>query len=325
MHWGVSAHPSVLELRRRVEALPSALEQTLGVPLPEKLERAVSVGIGLSEAPARYLEAIAPRQVRAVAASAFCSESVADWGDTLVIFSQQLSANAQLTLKCTAQFRRKLLVTSVKADDPRLEPFRREGGEVVTLPPEREEGMLVRVTGPRCATFFAARLSRSFSDAELGQVPGAASRAGERAGTLENASDWLEKLPSMLTTGTYGRCVRGLAWTLMEGLWVEEPRCWDALQFIHGAFQQLAEKKRSLLLLRRPDDVPEVFDRLKQVLKPGLHTVLEVTSELKGALALFEHAAVLDRWMCQALEPSGRDLSKWPGLGADAPLYGWRG
>jgi creatinine amidohydrolase len=57
------------------------------------------------------------------------------------------------------------------------------------------------------------------------------------------------------------------------------------------------------------------------MLDPERHRLVTLAATLPGFLAIFEHEACLGALVLAALEHAGIDPSRWPGRGADGPLY----
>jgi hypothetical protein len=58
------------------------------------------------------------------------------------------------------------------------------------------------------------------------------------------------------------------------------------------------------------------------MLVPERHALVRLRSSLANApLAALDHVAQTHELLCRALRARPRDLSSWPGLGRDRPLY----
>lgn len=319
-------------------------------------------GGGLSEGPARLLVALlreagvrcayAPLSQfvapRSSSVSSSTPESTGAAG-TLVLFSQGLAPNARFPLLQLSRFRRTLLVTSVDpfaADSSqnsdtaslgRLAARLLHGGvQIVTLPPVREDGLLLRVIGPAVHALAAAYLA-GIDLATLAGVP-ALYEPPPTPGVIppqgsllyEQQSGAVPSIPpvALVTSGPYADAVFGLRWKLLEGLHVPDPPIWDALQVAHGPLQSIWHRPHTLLLLARHDAAYEapLWARIAQVFAAPHHRVLTLRARrLPGLLAYFEHDAALNALLIDALGRAPRglvDLIDWPGRGHDGPLYG---
>jgi creatinine amidohydrolase len=58
------------------------------------------------------------------------------------------------------------------------------------------------------------------------------------------------------------------------------------------------------------------------MLDPSRHALVRLEARLPAPAALFEHEAMLDVLLLRRLAERGVDQVRWPGRGADAPLYG---
>jgi creatinine amidohydrolase len=321
-------HPTVLELERRLFALPEVLARVARATLPEYgalgAGRLVLTGVGMSECVARFVEAVLRYEVRcdvtALPLSAFVSEDVKAQGEVLVVLSQGLSPNARLALSRAREFSGALLVTSRPASDQRLRDFVTGGGVVWTLPLEEETGFLTRVQGPLATGLAMLRLGFRGAEPPVAAELPAKVRAALTTG-LALAQDWpldVRRAP-LLSTGWYSRCLDLLAWTWMETWWVEPPPVWDVLQTAHGPWQQLSLREETLLALTRPDDVPDLWPRLRKML--GAQRLVPLPATLRAPWAWFEHAAMVLGLLVGVLKRAPVDLSAWPGRDGDGPLY----
>lgn len=315
---------STAEFVARVRRLPSVLEQTLAVPLPSLTSTDWTfTGIGTSEAVARFAAETFQHALGARAMSAPLTGIPRTAPSTLVLISQELSPNAALGLAAAPGFSRSLCVTSVTQDDPRLTAFRANRGEVWTLAPHEERGLLVRVMGPPAAALALLRLGassagRSWSFAD---VPRAVERS--LATGFELARTWplTSRRAALVAQGWYARTLELLAWTWMESWFVEPPPVWDVLQLAHGPLQALERSPLPWLTLRRPEDQPELWRRFERCTDghAGPRVALEAT--LEGPLAFFEHLGAVLGLLAGVLERAPTDLEQWPGKGLDRPLY----
>lgn len=323
-------HPTVLELERRLLALPAVLSRVVAAPLPAgpglgTQGRVLLTGVGMSECVARFAE-VALRYERGLDVgclplSSFVSEEVARQGRTLVVLSQGLSPNARIALSRAGEFSRALLVTAHPAGDERLAGFVRAGGEVWTLPLDEESGFLTRVQGPLATALALLRLGYGgAAPATLVELP-ARVEAAVHTG-LALARDWpltVRRAP-LLATGWYSRCLDLLPWIWMETWWIEPPPVWDVLQTAHGPWQQLSTRAETLLALERPDDVPELWPRFAKMLSPA-HRLVPLAATLSAPWAWFEHAALVMGLLVGVLKRAPADLAAWPGRDGDRPLY----
>ncbi len=326
-------HASVIELESRVRRVPSILRQMLSVAPPEGLRQlgsnsVVLTGIGASEAVTRSLEPWFRHELRIrvtqVPLSAFISDDVRLQGQTLVLLSQELSPNATLALSRAREFQQALLITSLRATDPRLHDFRVAGGMIWTLPPAQERELLVRVEGPMAAAFALARLGLEGVGRELpavlAELPELVQAAQNRGFAL--AEKWpleLTRAP-LIATGWYAHCLELIAWTWMEAWWTEPPPAFDVLQLAHGPWQQRFAESGPWLCFTRPDDPAGLWSRLEQML-PSRQSMVRVGASLPGPMALFEHLAFVQALLTGVLLRAPKDLTQWPGKHTDGPLY----
>ncbi len=327
------ARESVEIVAARVARVPTHVAELLASPptLPPLRGDVVVVGIGAAAAPARHLAtllgAVDGVHARHVPVSTFVAGAPAR-GRTLVLFSQHLSPNARLVLGRASEASRVIVVGSTPARDVR------EAGapphvEVVTLPPEDERGMLLRIAGPAIATAAALLLAREagleVDAAALARVPTVLARANDAVeGALTaNALDALLAGPTGVVTFGDAACSgRALAWKLLEAWSVPEPPTWDVLEVAHGPFQQMHRGAAVLVaLLPGEPRVVGLRDRLATMLVPERHVLVTLAAELPWPLSALEHDQLGSELVLRGLRARPRDLQTWDGQGKDRPLY----
>lgn len=325
-------------LAERLHALPSVLATMLlklKIPPLTRADEPIWVtGGGMSEGPGRFLVALLQQSglwADFVPLSEFVAPTLRCSDGTLVLLSQGLAPNARFPLRHVRSFRKTLLLTSVKADaDSPLGTASRElavamsqGVAVLTLPPQEESGLLLRVMGPTVQALAVAALAGTpwlalqeiptLYEALLSAPPvGSLLRNGER-----------EQL-ALIAGGRYGAACFGLRWKLLEGLLAGDPPIWDLLQVAHGPLQSLWSTPYTLVVLMR-DEAPyeaQIVDSLRRVLRPELHRIVPLRAQkLPGFLAYFEHSAQLDALLLDAVRVTELDLIEWPSRGKDDALY----
>ncbi len=316
-------------LADRVAALPGiAACASLDVPpLPRPVSRLVTSGIGSSEAHARLLAHLVAehtrRPARFLPPSALLTPAPACAADTLVVFSQGLSPNAQLVLAHAQRWRQVVLATAV-TDAARLAPLRARGVVLVHFAGEDEYGTLVRVTGPLTGSLCALALARALGAAV--DVPAAALAAALTAAPHAVAGVTPAMLAAPLafvTSGAYGELITNLRLKVLEGMLRPLPPAWDLLHLAHGPFQQAVAAPATFLALTRPDaphDEP-LLARFESMLEPARHALVRLRASLPAPLALLEHEMQLDVLLLRDLEARGVDQVRWPGRGRDGALY----
>lgn len=292
-------------------------------------------GLGASEGPARVLVAVLAELGLAAVfspASAFLTPNPPP-GDVLVIVSQQLSPNARIPLRCRARYAEVVLITALDpARDERARELAADGVRFVRHGPEREERLLLRVLGPAAASVVAVRAALAAVAAAgappawaaaLADVPRAVEAAlarGEQKGGAALFDDW-----AALVCG--GGCTEVLQLArvkLVEGLGLVDPPVWDACGVVHGPFQAFFERPLTLLYFHRRGDPGGVFlrERLAASVVPERHRMWVHEGTLPGPLILFEHDAAVLGLVLAELTARPRNLIRWPGQGADKPVYG---
>jgi creatinine amidohydrolase len=223
-----------------------------------------------------------------------------------------------------------------------LRAARESGVRILRTPGADEYGTLLRLVGPMVG--HAAALVLADALAPVASIPGAtpACRADLVAAACAAVAGATERLRSaiadldpevldaplaLLASGAHVERASNLPLKFLEGLLRPLPPAWDLLDFAHGPFQQLHDGPALLLALARTDVPVErlLLDRLGTMLVPGRHRLVELASSLPGAWAVFEHEALVDAFVLDEIERRGIDPMRWPGRGADAPLYGFDG
>ena len=319
-------------LARRIAALPAlaarAAAEALEPPvLPAPIERLVTSGIGSSEAHARVLASLVAegttRAARFVPPSALLTPGPEHAADTLVVFSQGLSPNAQLVLTHATRWRHVLLATAV-TDAARLAPLRARGIVLVHFAGADEYETLVRVAGPVTGFLCALRLARALGALiEMATARLEAALAAAPAAIAGVTPAMLAAPLAFVVSGTYGELVTNLRCKVLEGMLRPLPPMWDALELAHGPFQQAVREPATFLALTRPDaphDEPLLLG-FEAMLDPARHSLVRLRASLPSPLAVLEHEMHLNALLLRDIEARGVDQVRWPGRGADAPLY----
>jgi creatinine amidohydrolase/Fe(II)-dependent formamide hydrolase-like protein len=332
--------PSLAALRAALERAGESL-RALTEPAPPasfdpRAARSLRItGVGSSAAHARYLAALLSETLglpaRFVPLDAF--PLTPDPRDVLVVFSQALSPNARLALVDSAGWLAALLITAAGAsrDAERrstLEQLRRNGVTVIASAGADEFGTLLRLEGPLAGYVGAFQLARSLGlppGTELARAPAAYAEALQRAEPLaQRLAPRLAGEPLLLlASGVYREATDNLRLKLVEGLLRPVPPIADPIEFAHGPFQALAAGRATLLALTRPDAVHEGerLMRLREMLDPERQELVQLSATLPGFAAIFEHEAWVGALLLAAMEYAGIDPARWPGRGADAPIY----
>ena len=342
----MSEYPSIDLLASRLEGLPAQLALALRTSLPGRppqwaklaaMRRFVVTGGGLSEGPARVLVARlqrAGREARFEPQSAFLVERDCGAGSAVILFSQGLAPNARLPLPAMISSEAALLVTSVVADHAMSKHVRSlvaAGHLVWTLPPEREDGLLLRVVGPAIALLAALRIAEALTGASASRpnvfasLPDLAQRVLAAPGP--DLFGGARRPIAIVTEPSLLELAMPLRWKLLEGLRVPDPPVWDPLQVAHGPLQSFYEHPLTILMLRTASgEHDESFARLEQVLRADRHHVVELRASPASAsmdipLALLELDAALNAALLATLQAHPIALDDWPARGLDGPLY----
>ncbi len=337
-------HESVKLLERRCFASPDLVR---GLAI-ETLQQVATVlrfadcifttGIGASEGPARLLASclFGPhKHVRFIPLSGLIAADHTAWitesrTSVLVIFSQALSPNARIALEASFNFSTTILICGAEVSvDESIQSILGNRLHVIRHPPEEESGFLMRVMGPAAASAIALGLAALATTEQTvtevrDELVACADAMEKRLHSRLPESNFVERPPAFLLYGADGvERNHLLRWTLLECLDQYDPPSWDVLSFAHGAFQNIFDASRTLILPRALDDVAllPLFDRLRDMLGQTRHTLVDIPSELRRPWCVLEHLAAVQALMLEHLRQNPRDLHEWPGRGRDGALY----
>lgn len=334
-------HASVKVLHERCFSTPNLLRHLQLEPLRhvapvlQHSDVVVVTGIGASEGPARLLAsylAEGRRAVQFIPLSGLLAGDHRPWVKTsgascLIVFSQALSPNAKIALAARNDFATTLLICGpdVHIDERTMNGDRRPI-TILRHPPAGETGFLLRVAGPAVASALALVLGTMVlhGEADEGLLAQCAEAIEKRLHDSVPEVDLLQRPPAFLVLGRDGvERNHLLRWTLLEYLNQYDPPSWDLLSFAHGAFQNIFDDTRTLLLLRSSADeaLDPVVERLREMLAPTRHTLLEVTSPLPRPWCVLEHLALVQALVLDHVRKHPRDLAEWPGQGRDGAMY----
>lgn len=315
-------------LTKRAQEIPTAVHRTATRALPPlalgsaPVRRVVATGVGSSAAHATLLAyglSAAGGDATTVPLSTFFRPPRPARDEVLVVFSQGLSPNAQLALADPASWRRIVLVTAV-TEARRLDPLRAVGIAIHTIDGEHEFGTLVRLIGPLTGYVAALQLIEALGGAP---APSPAALVDACTARPDPPCDLTARPLAFVASETYGGLLQNLQYKLLEGLFTPLPPVWDVLHFAHGPYQQHAQQPATFIALTRPDAAGEAaaLDRMASMLDPALHELVRVPARAAAPLALLEHETWLNGVLLDAIAARGIDQQRWPGHGADAPLY----
>ncbi len=339
-------------LAARAASCAGAAAEALREPPPELCfdprgpRRFLVTGLGSSAAHARFLVQLMAGELalpaRFVPTGAFLAAPPAGAaGDALVVVSQGLSPNARFALVDPRRWRQVVLLTAVPPDVASAErrallaELEDAGGLVLRFPGADEYGTLVRLLGPMTGYACALRLARALARAQGAPLPALAvdpDRVGERiAGAPAALEQALRGIPAaalaaplaFLASGDYAELAFNLRLKWMEGLLRPLPPVWELLELAHGPLQQAFPGPATFAALARagaPREA-ELLARIEAALVPGRHHLLRLSSALPAPFAIFEHEALLNELVLRQLGEERLDNARWPGGGAEAPLY----
>ncbi len=128
---------------------------------------------------------------------------------------------------------------------------------------------------------------------------------------------------ALLTSGTYGELIENLRYKVLEGMLLPLPAAWDLLGVAHGALQQAHTGAMTFIALTRADAraEPALLSRVERALDRERHALLRFPATLPGALAIFEHEALMNELMLRFIAARQVDQIAWPGRALDRELY----
>jgi hypothetical protein len=338
---------SIELLSERCRSIPAALSyfsqqvKHIRWPTLPQGKRWLVTGIGGSEGPARYLVTLLQEQlgVHALFVPLSSFKERTPQADILVVFSQNLSSNAQICLKKHRSYQHTVIITAVQHKGSEqgssqraalLQALKSEGIQVLNHPPLEENGFLFRWIGPCLAAFcslhFVQHLAQTWADSLVLDIP---EDLPERyAQALEQlvmplGPPYPVPLPlALVSEDMFPERYQSFTWKILEALLCPQPPVWDILQLAHGPFQQWYEQPMTLLGLQHTSThESKLFSKLETLLVPERHRLVYLTSTLPAHLAWFEHDAHLNAWVLATLQTNSYPLRSWPGQGKDQALY----
>lgn len=335
-----AARASIAVLRERIATLPEHAREVIARPWDAAIaalsDDVVVTGVGASAGPARLFAWLLAHRLRVsarfVPLSAFAGEEPPA-ARTLVVVSQGLSPNARLALRHARRFEQVLVLTSTRPANAGpgelLAEVQSRGGAVVVLPPEAEDGTLLRVVGPATAALAACAIVESALGADdLGAIAAALPRviatAGERAiaAAARIPSELLDGPCALVSVGIDPAALQAHRWKWLEGLRAGEPSGWDLMEIAHGPIQSAWRPTPFLVLTSKDSPADDLIERLDLVLAPGRHARAVLRSELRFPFSFVDHDAQLDGLLLRVLDERPRDLRTVAVAAHDEPLYG---
>lgn len=318
---------SVQLLRTRCETIADGFADVPAFDLNslQGLPRVACCGLGLAGATASFARAVFAElgwNARNFAPSECFDAPEQATHETLVVFSQNISPNAQILMSQQPRFARSVLVTSAQTG-PLLSSWATHG-TVQTIPPsEPEIGLLVRVLGPAYAAYSLVLAASEKLGWNLDGFPDKYREMFQHGLDLgkNHASTISAGALGIVTTSNLHDFVLPLQWKLLEALWHPILPSVDAINFVHGPMQALYGTSNHLFFLGRNSQThTELANRLSRINGGGqTHVVL---SDEPAMVATLLYDGFFNGLICAVLEQSDHDLSRWPGKGEDGPIYG---
>src|SRR5258708_5797054 len=316
------------------------------LPATLSSSRFIVTGTGSSEAHARYLSMLinfhTERSASYLPLTGFTvGNREAFRGQTLVVFSQGVSPNAQIALNRYSDFAHTILFSATtpaaaraagKQDRAeRLERLQSAGAELIEFPLAEEYTTLIRFVGPMagylaCLQFVAQLASCRFKVPAASEIipllsvrpPDTLVEAmNERPNEFAGGFDLVAAAP-------ISEYAQNLACKFMEGVFWPCPPISDFLQFAHGPFQQMHVTPHAVVILAGASTLEtELMDRSVAMLKNVGLPAYVVTSKGPPLLAIFEYETIFNKIVFDLMRRNVIDQVNWPGKGRDDLLYGF--
>ncbi len=339
-------------LAQRLDRIPAIIADMIARgPAPLKpatlaAQRFIITGTGSSEAHARYLVMLlnlyTGRAASYLPLSGFVeSPPDAFTGKTLVVFSQGVSPNAQIALRCRGQFAHTVLFSATNPETARaagkpdraalLQSILDEGGELIEFPLAEEYTTLIRFVGPLAGYLACLQFAAQFACCRY-RTPGADDILPLLAAPAPaNLLDAMIRLPSafsqgfnLLTAAPISDFAQNLACKFMEGLFWPCPPISDFLQFAHGPFQQMTAHPHPVVILQGGSAAEaELVGRSVTMLREVGLSAFVVRVDAPPLTSIFGFEAALNALVFAVMRHQRIDQVNWPGKGRDDLLYGF--
>ena len=287
-------------------------------------ERFIVTGIGSSEAHGRYFEELVNRYTPAIArfvplGNFFSEKNLGDKKNTLVLFSQGLSPNAQIALIREKEFKHSIIFTSKKLGESKRRT-------VINIPIENEDGLLLRVIGPLLGYISIIQFININWPKSIPQVnPKVLITALSNSDKLRVNKLTLEAFKRgvvLLTEGQLCEYGKNLAYKLQEGAFIPMPPILDYLAFSHGTFQELIVNPKLVITLRTKNKADQyLHNKAKMLFKESNALPLEISSELPAPWNVLEFEMTLNYFILKVIKKLKINQKEWPGKTKDASLY----
>ena len=313
----------------------------------------ILTGIGSSEAHARYLTLLLDlhtnRQAMFVSFTGLMSgTNLFDSDRILVLFSQGLSPNAQMVLKCGQEyFAHVVLFTSMNQEQltKKCQWIDLKKIEIIKFPLYDEYVTLIRVIGPICGFLASVIFLQCLTNEKLIE----ADKLKEICMTKSSSFPFLRQVMIddyqqqfshgpfylMLSSPLKDVC-QNLCYKFVEGVYWSPPIFCDYLQFAHGHFQQIRSitSRSSAIVCIVDKSNPfemELERRLRKMIQEcntEKHLVNVYTLYLSSSsiiYSIFELEMEFNRLIFEIMRANRCNQIHWPGKGEDQLLYSFQG
>ena len=314
----------------------------------------ILTGIGSSEAHARYLTLLlnlyTNRQATFIRFTGLMTMNhTFDSDRVLILFSQGLSPNAQMILKCSRErFSHVVLFTSMdeKQIMNKCPWINTEKLEIIQFPLHNEYVTLIRVIGPICGFLAAIRFIERLTGKKLIEAQQlnkictikSSSFSLLRQVLIDDSEQQFSRGPFyiMISSPLIDVC-QNLGYKFVEGIYWTPPIICDYLQFAHGPFQQIqsiTDRPSAILCLVDKSNAFEVEleSRLRMMIdqcNDAKHRTSVYTFYLSTpssvVYSIFEIEMEFNRLIYEIMCTNKCDQIHWPGKGQDQPLYSFQG
>lgn len=332
-------------LQYRLGRSREALRALTGAPLPfpktdPAMKRWVVTGAGCSEAHARFTVDLLSRYAEQEATywplSDFLERQPPP-STGLVVFSQGLSPNACLALGRIRSFASGLLISAI---DPARLPQRMvgrsdteavladwaaSGGQVCTLPVEREDRLWLRVVGPLAGYLAALQWVEMLAPGAWPACPAVLlDRVFETAPAQVGSLD-LDRFRDgcmILAAAPLCNYAQNLALKWVDGMRARLPQVVDYLAFPHGPYQSLLNHPLPVIILHGKSEAEQsLIHRARTMLQGNTPYTWVLQSQLPDPWRMVEYEVVLNYLVLRAAGAWAVDLRHHEGRGDEGALY----
>lgn len=309
---------------RRLETLPTLFKEMLRNPVSKSdallTDHIITSGLGSSEAHAKFATYLINEYTSSTAefipTSYFYKRAPTRFKkNTLLVFSQGPSANANIILEQSPHFAHTVLFTANTNFNSKFVQT------TVLFPPPDEFEILVRTQGPLLGylsviQFINAHWQNSLSKCPESELKGIFQKEEFPQSLLTE----IAKGVTLLTTTPSSFYSSNLTSKFTETLFISPSETYDLFSFAHGPFQELINNPRPVIVLSDSLD-EKIKQSLKQLLTQihSVHWFIE--SKVPAPWDIFHYEMQLNYFLSIAVKEFKINLRDWTGKGLDKAMY----